>query len=458
MATAIHPALTDIWRSTRVLKATYGFTLGLMQITYHVFLYEHFGATPAALKITVGLYMLTSLGILCFSIPTGALGDYIGRKKIIIACFTIAAVVYFLRLWIYFIGNYWIALGIASAAAVLHAASFTLYSGTIAAWVVDSVHERAVSEGPGPILTRIHGAMMAAKIVGAMLGVWFYLQGMVFLAFGLGGITALLCAVYCSVTLPETQSLDFHRGNPFVRETWQGLRDIIRRGWRMSLRNTKVRYMVIMYASFMLVVHLVNALWPIAMRDNVGVERMTAHWYGIVLSGMVAAYLGTQLLASLLEHHQAGRVRRDEVEWLWYWFAGSCLLMGGAIFWLGLARLLDCMTYLHFLLVLVVFNVGYGLLMPAYETLLNRVIPAAHARERATINSFAPMLAEALMILMALPSSGQSGGTTVVGWMLPATMLLLMTVAVHMGMRREFGKTRQDGTAGDLAHAARPLR
>ena len=106
MADKQHPpisaSLQDVWRIVRVVEGTYGFNLGLMQFVFYVFLYDHFGGNAFALQKTVFIFFLTNVGFFLFEVPTGALGDYIGRKKTVIFCFFTAAIAYFFRSWIYF--------------------------------------------------------------------------------------------------------------------------------------------------------------------------------------------------------------------------------------------------------------------------------------------------------------------------------------------------------------------
>lgn len=430
----IHPSLKDIWDSVRLIEATYGFSLGLMQFTYQVFLYEHFGANPSALKLTVGLYMLTSIGIVLLEIPTGAWGDYAGRKRTLATCFCVAALAYFLRSWIYFVDSFVVSALLAALAAALYAVSYTLFSGTYTAWIVDAVRERRSSAGHGPILAGGYSYMMGGKIVGAMLGLWLYLSGLVFYASGLASIASLLCALFIAIILPETRSYRDQPRQRFDSHALQRMKQIIATGWVIGLRRPPVRYMILMYASFMIVIHLVNALWPIAVKDNFGVSRMSWHWYVIVFSGMLSAYFGTKCLSGLMTSF-AALPKHQQSQKLWKWFSGGCLLMASTILVLGFCKLQGLMTLSVFINAFIIFNVAYGFLMPACETLINAFIPTKNSSERATINSLSPMLAETLLLFIALPASGPTGENTVVGWMLPAAILFILTCIIHLRMR-----------------------
>src|SRR3989338_9358909 len=79
----IHPDIKDIWLVTRVVQITLGFSLGLYLYTYGIFFFEKFGGegSPQALKLTALIYMIMFFVELFAEVPTGAIGDFIGRKK-----------------------------------------------------------------------------------------------------------------------------------------------------------------------------------------------------------------------------------------------------------------------------------------------------------------------------------------------------------------------------------------
>lgn len=431
----VDPSLKDVWFSARVIRTVHGLTIGLMQFTYQVFLYEHFGASPAALKITVALYLVTSLCILLLEIPTGAWGDYAGRKRTLIACFLTGALAWFFRSWVFFIDSSFISILIAGLAAIFCAISFTLFTGTYTAWVVDAVREREVPSGHGPILAGVYSYMMVGKIIGSVLGLWFYLSGVVFYASGLASVISLVCALFIAIRLPETHSYVNQPKKALDLHALRQMKQIFVTGWNISLRNPPVRYVIMLTASFMIVVHLIGVLWPIAMKENFGVTQMSWPWYVVVFSGMVGSYLGTQFLSTILVRFQ--QLQRElQTQALWHWFTGLCLLMAIGILFLGYSKSHELMTLPIFIIGFFVFNFTQGFLMPAEETLLNTFIPEKNSTERATINSLGPMLTETLLILLAFPSSGPSGGSTVIGWMLPAGILFVLTCVIHLRMRR----------------------
>ncbi len=67
--------------------------------------------------------------------------------------------------------------------------------------------------------------------------------------------------------------------------------------------------------------------------------------------------------------------------------------------------------------------------------LFNDYIPDELSPERATIMSFSSMVMELCMALLFYPASGNSGENTVIGWMIPATILLVATLVLNFLMK-----------------------
>lgn len=441
-----NPALREIWSITRLVKSTYGFNLGLMQFTYQVFLYDHFGSNQKALSWTVSLLILLSIFILLAEVPTGALGDYLGRKKTIVLCFVVATVAYFFRTWIYFVPSPFYSLILAVFATIFYALSYTLFSGCFTAWIVDSVRGCQGNNDYGPILARAASHMMLAKILGAAIGLSLYLMGYVYYAFSLGTLIAMHCAIYCSIKMKETKAMQFHSGKLFLEDSIHKMKKIMVDGFKITLKTPPLMFMMFMTASFMMLINVVNALWPIAMKANFGVTKMSPYWFIIVFTGMLSAYLGTKIL-EWLQHKQTKKSGKS-IKALWSWFLVVCLLMAITVYSLGFSSLKGAMTLTVFIMAFAVFNLCYGFLLPADDTLMNHFIKTEHSQERATIMSWSSMLIELLMIIFLFPSSGPSGKETAVGWMLPSGILIVLTIAIYFLMRRYQRKVSElpDGT------------
>jgi hypothetical protein len=186
---------------------------------------------------------------------------------------------------------------------------------------------------------------------------------------------------------------------------------------------------------------VVNALWPIAMKVNFGVEKMTGFWVAIVLLGLMAAWVG----AKFLEFLQGKELRLFNLSLsrptLWLWVLTISLVMSIPIVLLGVFSFNGMMNIWMFMGGFLCFNFGYGFLMPGLLTLENNYIPVRHSQERATIESWISMVSEFFLLLLVFPSSGGSGQGTVVAWILPAGSMVIVVLIVNILLRRYQRKT-----------------
>lgn len=425
-----------LWYVTRSVKIAKGLSLGLMQYIYFVFLYDHFGGNSQALRLIVVLMIVSSISILVLEIPTGAIGDYFGRKKTIVASFFIAGVAYTFRVWLCFIPDVTISFSIALATTILMSLSTTLFSGTFIAWLVDSVRLRCSEHGHGALLSRAYGSMIVSKLIGAAIGLALYLSDFMYFAIAVAGIVNIVAAFYCGVVMSDVKSVRDGQ----TEDTWNKVADkvkqIIKVGIQVNLKVKPVFYLMVMYASFMTLIYVVVFLWAIAMKSNFGVGKMSYAWYLIAGLSFLTSFFGAKLLEWL--HHRSVSVfgKRMTNADLWLWVVAVCLCIALSVLVLGGASLVSQMSLGLFVITVAIVNVGYGFLQPAYDTILNHYIPAEHALERATIMSVSSMVLELVMAVFLFPSSGPSGSETVVGWMIPAGTLFVVTFIMHFLMRR----------------------
>jgi len=428
--------------TTTLVKVAYGLDLGLLQFIYQVFLYDHFGGNAQALKITVSLMVLSAIVILFSEVPTGAWGDYVGRKKAIIACFLFAGVASFFRSWIYFIPSYFSSLALAVTVVLFNGFSHTLFSGTFTAWVTDSAKKLKATEGHGPILARAASYGMLAKILGAVISLALYLSGYVFYAFSLSCVTSILCAIYCGVTMKETEGMQFHRGPlPKLGTVVEEMGKIIKTGFFSCLETPSLMYLIITTSSILVLSSIVNGLWPIYMKANFGVEKMSYYWFAIVFSGMIFAFLGTKWLEILQKNFLKKNHHEKSSAFLWNWYITICLLMAAPFLVLGFWHLNYEVNLFLFIGVFILFNIGYGFLLPADDILINYYVKTTNSRERATIISFGSMSFEFFRMFLLFPSSGSDGKSIAVGWLVPATILVVVAIIMHILMRRHQRRT-----------------
>ena len=76
--------------------------------------------------------------------------------------------------------------------------------------------------------------------------------------------------------------------------------------------------------------------------------------------------------------------------------------------------------------------------------MINNYIPDSNSQERATIMSFASLFRNILIFMLAVPAGGTSGEKTVVGWALPASLLLITAIIGNFVLRnKKEGVTRR---------------
>ncbi|MBI5299442.1 MAG: MFS transporter [Deltaproteobacteria bacterium] len=432
----INPAIRDVWVVARIIWLTLGFNLGLFLYTYSAFLFEKFMplGSSKALQLTILLSIVMDIFVIVIEVPTGAIADYLGRKKIIILSFILLALTNFLRAWLPFvlaIQNIFI---LAVLASIIYTLSFTFYNGCCVAWMVDSIRERNIPEGHAPLLSRSWGYMFLAQIVGAIIGLLLYLNNYIFYAFSLGFMSALLCALFCVVFMKETKSISFHEGKIDLKHSYAELISIIKTGVGLVLKVPALLYLLLAYSIFKFASDLISYLAPVALQANLGTKTLNYYWFLVVFLGLLMAFLGSKLMEKI--NAKDGGVRKTSNARLWVYYVLVNLLIGLFVIGLGLKSLNSKLPLVLFMTTIVTCRFGYGFLSPAYNTLINAYIPPENSKQRATILSLGSMIVSILAIFLTLPSSGPDGKATTVGWILPGSLLVFMTVGIHILMRR----------------------
>ncbi len=373
-------------------------------------------------------------------VPTGIVADHIGRKKTIITSFVFIGLSSFLILWIYFVSNMYFAGSLIVSASICSAISYTLYNGSFNAWIVDTVREQNIQEGHGPILTRSYGHMIIAKLVGAIMGIGLYLSGYPYFIFAIGCILSLLCALYCAVTMEETKSIPFYQGKLLVRESFKRMRNILVNGFKISTKVPPVFFSIILYGSVMMLIYIAMFLWPITLKSNFGVTKMTFYWFLIIVLNFVTSFIGAKGLEKYQILYIEKTKKRMPNEKLWNLFVIISLITGVSLFILGFSNLKGPLNLALFIAVVAIFNIGYGFLMPAFNTFINYYIPLENSKERSTILSFSAMFLNLLLIIFLFPSNKPQDTVSAAGWMLPSGVVIVVAIIMHILMMRYFRK------------------
>jgi MFS family permease len=431
----------DIWKTTLTIKLNQGFGTGLTSFIYRIFLFEHFGANGFAIKFVALLVILNSLFTLLLEVPTGAIGDYIGRKKAVILSFIFVSLCFLFKTSIYFSPELHLSMILAIAAEILNAIGYAFFSGTFFAWLVDSVRTNSIEEGHGPLIAKGTSYTHVGRIVGSAISLTAYLLGHVYLALLMGFISYGLVAVYCGVTMKETEKMTFYGGGLSIRQSLMRMKEIVKIGFSSCVRIPPILYLTMLNAIAQMSVYAVLFLWGIAMKVSFGIENMNFYWYLIVFGSFASAFIGARLVNKLHTQHFQNKMQRTSNQVQWNWVIAVCLFLSTSIIGLGLCKINDLMTLGIFIGVVIAVNFSFGFLWPAINALFNYFIPEDLSPERATIMSFSSMVTELFMIILFYPASGTSGEKTVLGWMIPASILLGATVVLNFLMKRYEQKT-----------------
>lgn len=447
----INPALKDVWGVTRVIYICQGIMQGVFLVPFNAFLYEDLGANPTALRLVVLSLVFSYVASLASEIPTGVIADHIGRRRAVLTFFAIGTCAFSLALFVPFVESVTISFLLAAGMAVLYQIGFSFFSGSFAAWVVDTTQERNIKEGYGIIMSRMYGHMLLAQIAALAIALYLYLIHQMFYAILLGVLAYVFEGIYCTFKMKETRSLEFYSGKLLVKESVARMKKILSVGFHMAMGTPPLFYLTLMYSSFMLLVHLIDSLWPIAMRANFGAAKMSFYWYVAAFGTVGVSFLGSKLIEML--NHRASRTENAKLSnpVLWILFVLTALVTGIPVIILAIDTHFVEMSLLLFIVAIICCRFGYGFLRPAYDILVNNYIPKEYAQERATIMSVANMVRGLFAILFLMPSSGPSDKATAVGWLIPSGLLVGLTLVLHVCMRRYQKKIGEVSDASDLA-------
>ena len=294
---------------------------------------------------------------------------------------------------------------------------------------MDTLRERNHTEGIGIVLARSYGSMALAQMFGAGISLPLYLSGYVYYAFALGFTSCILCAVFCGVVMKETKTIPFHEGELLLKDSIQKMKNIIVYGFKISIKTPPVIYLMLMYTAFMFLTHVVAYLWPVAMKTNFGIGKMSPYWYAIVVFSLVLTFAGSKAAEWLAHGHPSNAS-------VWKWFVIICLIMAVPIAWLGFKTEQGQIPLLLFIFSVAFCRFGYGFLRPCYETLVNKYIPDGNSQQRATIMSFGGTLVSLVVFVLMIPAAGKTGEETTIGWLIPSGILIVLTLVLGFLMRR----------------------
>lgn len=418
----------DIQLVASIVRVMWGVGLGSTLFTFTPYAYGLLGGDEHALTLSVVVFAFLQLCILSLEVPTGALGDHLGRRKTVILACGIYALCFLVYMALALSSNVTVVFGIALFSAFCYAVCYTLLSGSLVAWIVDSLRERQVAEGPNAIMARAHAHGYLGILVGTLVSVPCYLYDAMMISFLFGFISCAVGTFLCRRLMKESASLTFHTGPFTFQKSFQRMKEIMVMGSRITLRTPALLYIMLPFALVMFLVHTVNLLWPIAMRDNFGMRDMSRSWFLLVALVTLSMYYGSKISSRI----KAGIDNSS----LWAFFNMLILLMAVPVVILAVASRVTSLSLAVFGFVIVVSQFAFAALRPIYETLVNIYIPVEHSQERATIMSLGSMMAGVITAALILFSKGPNGEATTTGWLLPSGLLIVVITVINLLMRK----------------------
>ena len=170
------------------------------------------------------------------------------------------------------------------------------------------------------------------------------------------------------------------------------------------------------------------------MQANFSSGSIDFRWFLVSFCTLVMAIIGSKTLQRF--HGGTQKTRALTNVSLWNYYALISLSVSIVVILLGWRSMKGPVSFIPFLVTIAFCRFCYGFLTPAYNTLLNNYIPPEHSKERATIMSWGSMLVSFLTICLIFPSSGPSGARTTLGWILPGSILFIVTGVLYFLMRR----------------------
>lgn len=438
----LFPEIKAIWRVVKVVQMARGFSTGLYLFTYGPYLYENFGGllggSNAMLLTTTWFAVGLALEAL-LEVPTGAIGDAIGRKRTVLWSL-ICRVIFFLFLALVSVtSNVAATFTIAILANIAFAFSYTFFSGTFTAWWVDSLRQKAPNLGYEHFAARGYTLDFIARLFGGVIGVLCYTNGIAYAAYLLGAFVCIPCFTICAAEMDENYAQFLVAKSVKIETITKRIGEIIGLGFRTFRNSTPILVLTLLFASYMFLMNIVDYLWPISLHANVTPEKQNLYWIGLVVFFLVATSLGSRSVSWLSRtwsHKNENTKTHNKT--LRRWLITSCLACGTSVVALGcFMAIYGQMQFPLFVFSILLVQFAYGMVLPCYEALVNNYIPDASSEERATILSFGSLTRSVFVALLGIPAGGRSAETTAIGWMIPAVMLVIIAIAAHLILSRK---------------------
>lgn len=435
-----NPEVRKLWWVAFILQSTWGFTEGLYMYSWGPYFYEKFGgkiAPATAMLLTTVLLGIRQGLVALLEIPTGALADAIGRVHVIILSWA------FRVLFFGFLAAIWLTSSIPMAftfgviAGVAFSITYTFFNGAFSAWCADKLKEVDAPFNYTWLSSRFYSYRSGAALFGTLLGVGLYLAGLPFLGFAIASVVSFICMGFCMSKMEEVQNLVFVKWD---KGRWSKLArrigEIIGRGSQVCVKTPVLFWVIFTYGMYMFLLSIICYLWPVYLRSKAGAADFSLTW--LVVAGLtwIVMFIGSRGLAWLNDRWSKTGGTKAHVVAIRRIFIGTSLFSALFVLGLSLEASNQPLTPLFFPSAILFVLFSFGVIGPCFETLVNYYIPPEDAAERATILSAGSMFRSLMILFLAVPSGGESGEKSPIGWAIPATLLLISALVANFSMRK----------------------
>lgn len=425
-----------IWKIAKVVQGVNGFNRGLSFFIWGPLFYEklsQLGDPKLGITFTSLLLGIRMTLIAFLEVPTGAIGDAIGRKWTVVWSFICRMFFYIFLALVPLVHSISLVMTFGVLAMVCFSFGYTFFSGTFSAWCVDSLREKAPNVGYEFLFSKSYIYESSLVGIGGVIGVLLYLWHFPSFSFLIAAASCVFCVVFCLGEMEEPKNLQFleHRKVSFAVIT-KRMGEILGVGFQVFRQSKIILSLVFIYASYMFVLNIVDYLWPVYLRSRAPIEVQPIYWIALIIVVQFCNIVGSKFL--VFKNNAKESKRRNII--LRRRFVGACLFATLPILALSWLTHKGLDAFWFFALAILPVEFAYGIVAPCFETLINNYIPDNHAQERATIMSFGSLGRSLLIMILSIPAGGSSGARTTVGWAIPAFLLLISALIGNFILKR----------------------
>ena len=397
-------------------------------------LFHNLNDPQVVISFTVLLFGIYKILGALLEVPTGAIGDVLGRKWSIVISFVFALLFFATMSIIPFVSNTAIGITLAVVSILFIALSGSFISGSMTAWIVDSIRHADHKMDYGVVISSALSVSFLSQIIGAGVVVLAYLNQIISAGFSIIALVCLGCIVYILLEVEESYHEYHTKIEISASRLMTRMGEIISVSIRAFMQSRALLGLVLVFVFFRSLYQIVDYLWPIYLKNNIPNDIRTLYWISLVVIAPTSCALGSKSVQYI-----KGR----------FFNKGTSVLGDyGFGYYLGIALLvtpiliLSYLTYaqapifIFFAITIVITQFAAAMFISIYRTVINLNIPVEHSHERATIMSFAELVCSALIALIAIPSGGPSGQQTALGWAVPAILLIIVSVICSFTLLR----------------------